>query len=132
MRALLLSGTLSAPSPADTLEPNATAGSPTTTFAGAARRPSSARPCTASCACTCALVGGGAGLPPPACVCMGSISTPNITSAGGTTSSSSAAPVKSSMYTWRYRGANCAAPPGISPTIWRSARRAAQRFTAGG
>eukprot|EP00965_Chrysotila_dentata_P243441 6205422-Pleurochrysis_carterae.AAC.1 len=82
-----------------TLKPNATAGSPTTTFAGAARRPSSARPSTASCACTFALVGGGAGSPLPACVYMGSISTP-ATSAGGATSSSSATPVKSSMYTW--------------------------------
>eukprot|EP00965_Chrysotila_dentata_P177150 5851018-Pleurochrysis_carterae.AAC.1 len=67
MSVLLLSGTFSAPSLAPTLKPNATAGSPTTTFAGAERKPSSARPSTASCVCTCALVVGGAGSPPPAC-----------------------------------------------------------------
>eukprot|EP00965_Chrysotila_dentata_P128786 4257533-Pleurochrysis_carterae.AAC.1 len=62
---------------------------------------------------------------------MGSISTP-ATSAGGATSSSSAAPVKSSMYTWRYRGASCAAPPGMPPSLCSCARLAAQRPTAGG
>eukprot|EP00965_Chrysotila_dentata_P037261 1239880-Pleurochrysis_carterae.AAC.1 len=44
--------------------PSATTGSPTATFAGAARSPSSASPSTASCACTCARVCGGAGVPP--------------------------------------------------------------------
>eukprot|EP00965_Chrysotila_dentata_P067751 2242051-Pleurochrysis_carterae.AAC.1 len=62
---------------------------------------------------------------------MGSIVTP-ATSAGGSTSSESAAPVKSSMYTCKYLGANCAAPAGMSPPRWASARRAAQRATAGG
>eukprot|EP00965_Chrysotila_dentata_P110047 3636318-Pleurochrysis_carterae.AAC.1 len=36
------------------------------------------------------------------------------------------------MYTWRYRGASCAAPPGMPPARCLSARRAAQRATAGG
>eukprot|EP00965_Chrysotila_dentata_P055668 1846598-Pleurochrysis_carterae.AAC.1 len=63
---------------------------------------------------------------------MGSIVTP-ATSAGGSTSSESAAPVKSSMYTCRYRGASCAgAPSGIPLRRWTSARRAAQRAAAGG
>eukprot|EP00965_Chrysotila_dentata_P183728 6066517-Pleurochrysis_carterae.AAC.1 len=62
---------------------------------------------------------------------MGSIVTP-ATSAGGSTSSESAAPVKSSMYTCRYRGASCAAPPGMPLCRWTSARRAAQRAAAGG
>eukprot|EP00965_Chrysotila_dentata_P054729 1817299-Pleurochrysis_carterae.AAC.1 len=44
--------------------PSAMTGSPTATFTGAARRPSSASPSTASCACTCARVCGGAGAPP--------------------------------------------------------------------
>eukprot|EP00965_Chrysotila_dentata_P061323 2032007-Pleurochrysis_carterae.AAC.1 len=55
--------------------PSACTGSPTTTLAGAACSPSSARPRTASCACTCALVPGGAGAPPVADVCAGSITT---------------------------------------------------------
>eukprot|EP00965_Chrysotila_dentata_P148902 4917447-Pleurochrysis_carterae.AAC.1 len=61
---------------------------------------------------------------------MGSIFTP-ATAVGGSTMSESAAPVKSS-YTCRYLGASCAAPPGMSPPRWASARRAAQRATAGG
>eukprot|EP00965_Chrysotila_dentata_P044004 1462628-Pleurochrysis_carterae.AAC.2 len=93
--------------------------------------PSSARPSTASWACTCARVAGGAGSPPPACVCMGSIVT-SATAVDGSTTSESAARVKCwSMYTCRYLGASCAAPPGMSPPRWASARRAAQRTTAG-
>eukprot|EP00965_Chrysotila_dentata_P106216 3507754-Pleurochrysis_carterae.AAC.1 len=56
-----------------TFMPSAVTGSPTATFAGAARRPSSASPSTASCACTCARVCGGAGVPLSASVCLGSI-----------------------------------------------------------
>eukprot|EP00965_Chrysotila_dentata_P008390 273400-Pleurochrysis_carterae.AAC.1 len=48
MSAFLFSGILSAPRPASRLNPSATAGSPTTTFAGAACSPNSARPSTAS------------------------------------------------------------------------------------
>eukprot|EP00965_Chrysotila_dentata_P067537 2235593-Pleurochrysis_carterae.AAC.1 len=44
------------PSARPTLMPSATTGSPTTTFAGAACRPSLASPRAASCACTCARV----------------------------------------------------------------------------
>eukprot|EP00965_Chrysotila_dentata_P067715 2240767-Pleurochrysis_carterae.AAC.1 len=64
--------------------PRATTGSPTTTLAGAACRPSSASPSTASCAWTCARDPRGAGLPPAAAVCGGSITT-CVTHAGGRT-----------------------------------------------
>eukprot|EP00965_Chrysotila_dentata_P143140 4729673-Pleurochrysis_carterae.AAC.1 len=67
--------------------PRATTGSPTTTFAGAACSPSSASPCTASCACTCARVPRGAGVPPAAAVCVGSM-VMSATSPGGSTASS--------------------------------------------
>eukprot|EP00965_Chrysotila_dentata_P170857 5639479-Pleurochrysis_carterae.AAC.1 len=64
--------------------PRATTGSPTTTLAGAACSPSSAMPSAASCACTCARVSGGAGRPPAAAVCEGSIVMCD-TSGGGRT-----------------------------------------------
>eukprot|EP00965_Chrysotila_dentata_P010879 353879-Pleurochrysis_carterae.AAC.1 len=76
--------------------PSATTGSPTTTLAGAAHSPSSARPSTASCACTCARVSRAAGVPPAAAVCTGSIPM-SATLAGGATVSSSETPEKSSM-----------------------------------
>eukprot|EP00965_Chrysotila_dentata_P005661 186097-Pleurochrysis_carterae.AAC.1 len=98
--AFLFSGMHSVPPSAPTLNPSAVAGSPTTTFARAACKPSSARPSTASCACTWALVVGAAGRSPSACVWMGSI-VAAATSAGGVTVSVSVAPVKSSMCTWR-------------------------------
>eukprot|EP00965_Chrysotila_dentata_P097591 3225230-Pleurochrysis_carterae.AAC.1 len=64
--------------------PRATTGSPTTTLAGAACSPSSASPSTASRAWTCAREFGGAGSPPTALVCVGSIAT-CATHAGGRT-----------------------------------------------
>eukprot|EP00965_Chrysotila_dentata_P140914 4658476-Pleurochrysis_carterae.AAC.1 len=54
------------------------------------------------------------------------------TSVGGLTSSLSAAPAKSSMYTWKYRGASCAGSPGIPPSRCRCVRLSAQRCTAAG
>eukprot|EP00965_Chrysotila_dentata_P226047 6195159-Pleurochrysis_carterae.AAC.1 len=93
----LPSGQRSRPSRIPRLMPSATStGSPTTTFAGAACRPSSFSPSTASCACMCTRVPVGAGVPPPASVWMGWMST-SATPAGGVTGSSSATPVKSSM-----------------------------------
>eukprot|EP00965_Chrysotila_dentata_P016573 549301-Pleurochrysis_carterae.AAC.1 len=68
MSSRLPSGHRSRPSRTPRLRPSATTGSPTTTFAGAACRPSSFSPSTASCACTYARDPGGAGVPPPASV----------------------------------------------------------------
>eukprot|EP00965_Chrysotila_dentata_P058855 1952954-Pleurochrysis_carterae.AAC.1 len=111
--------------------PSATTGSPTATFAGAARSPSSASPSTASCACTCARVCVGAGVPRSATVCRGSM-TMWATHAGGCTVSSRDTPVKSSMYTCTYLGSACRASAGSSPHLCSSLRRAIQRSTAGG
>eukprot|EP00965_Chrysotila_dentata_P176862 5841339-Pleurochrysis_carterae.AAC.1 len=86
------SGTHSRPSSRRTLMPRATTGSPTTTLAGAAWRPISASPSAASCACTWARVSGGAGRPPAAAVCRGSMAKCS-THAGGRTVSSSETPV---------------------------------------
>eukprot|EP00965_Chrysotila_dentata_P008157 266420-Pleurochrysis_carterae.AAC.1 len=91
---LLPGGHRSRPSSTPRLMPSATTGSPTTTFAGAACRPSSFSPSTASCACTCARVPGGVGMPPLASVWTGWMSMP-VTHSGGVTGSSSATPVKS-------------------------------------
>eukprot|EP00965_Chrysotila_dentata_P019146 638038-Pleurochrysis_carterae.AAC.2 len=91
-RPLLPSGTRRRPSSRSTLIPRATTGSPTTILAGAAWRPISASPSAASCACTCARVPGGAGRPPAAAVCRGSI-TMCSTHSGGRTVSSSETPV---------------------------------------
>eukprot|EP00965_Chrysotila_dentata_P047326 1570223-Pleurochrysis_carterae.AAC.2 len=46
--------------------------------------------------------------------------------------SSSAAPVKSSMYTWMYRGARCSAPSASRPSFSSRSRLADQRRVAGG
>eukprot|EP00965_Chrysotila_dentata_P000104 3755-Pleurochrysis_carterae.AAC.1 len=51
---------------ASTLKPRAVTTSPTSTFAGAACKPSSASANTASRACTCTLLCSGAGVPPAA------------------------------------------------------------------
>eukprot|EP00965_Chrysotila_dentata_P079992 2638372-Pleurochrysis_carterae.AAC.1 len=68
------------PSACETCSPRAVTGSPTTTFAGAAWSPNSARPSTAICACACALVPSAAGTPPPARVCTGSMRAPRSSS----------------------------------------------------
>eukprot|EP00965_Chrysotila_dentata_P171343 5654711-Pleurochrysis_carterae.AAC.1 len=78
------------------LIPSAVTGSPTTILAGAACSPSSLSPSAASFACTQARDVARAGVPPAAAVCTGSMSTPS-TLAGGSTSSSRATPVRSSM-----------------------------------
>eukprot|EP00965_Chrysotila_dentata_P153560 5075455-Pleurochrysis_carterae.AAC.1 len=54
------------------------------------------------------------------------------THAGGCTTSLRDTPVKSSMYTCRYRGSACRASAGSSPRFCSSLRRAVQRCTAGG
>eukprot|EP00965_Chrysotila_dentata_P054035 1793516-Pleurochrysis_carterae.AAC.2 len=102
-RALALRATQQ-PFPLATLDPNAVTGSPTTTLAGAACSPNSASPATASCACTYTRVPGAAGSPPAAHVCTASITTCD-SRAGVGTLSAGAAPVKSSMKTFRYLGA---------------------------
>eukprot|EP00965_Chrysotila_dentata_P184157 6080389-Pleurochrysis_carterae.AAC.1 len=71
----LLPGQRSRPVVAPRLKPMAVTGSPTVTLAGAACRPSSTRPRTASCACTCTRESSRAGVPSPAAVCTGSMCT---------------------------------------------------------
>eukprot|EP00965_Chrysotila_dentata_P245504 6206593-Pleurochrysis_carterae.AAC.1 len=93
---------------------SAVAGSPTTIFDGAACRPRSRSPNTASFACTQAHEVACARVPPPAAVWTGSMTT-SATLAGGSTSSSYATPVKSSMGTCRHLGYDCSAPTGSQP-----------------
>eukprot|EP00965_Chrysotila_dentata_P079864 2633872-Pleurochrysis_carterae.AAC.1 len=62
----LLSGQRSRPAVAPRLKPSVVTGSPATTFAGAAYSPSSARPCTTSCAWTYTREATRAGVPPTA------------------------------------------------------------------
>eukprot|EP00965_Chrysotila_dentata_P261948 6214419-Pleurochrysis_carterae.AAC.3 len=125
------SGQRSLSSCTPTLLPSAVTGSPTTTFAGAADSPSSRSPMTASFACTHARDAARAGAPPPAAVCTGSISTAS-TLAGGSTSSSRAMPVKSSIYTWMYRGAVCSPPSFNWPDRCARSLRTCHARAAGG
>eukprot|EP00965_Chrysotila_dentata_P085600 2823840-Pleurochrysis_carterae.AAC.2 len=94
--ARLPSGQRSLSSATHTLIPSAVTGSPTMTLAGAACRPSSRSPTTASFACMHARDVVRAGAPPLAVVWIGSIVT-LTTSAGGSTSSSSANPVRAAL-----------------------------------
>ncbi|MFN9943528.1 MAG: hypothetical protein ACK56I_29050, partial [bacterium] len=61
----------------------------------------------------------------------------SATAGGISTRSRSAAPLKSSTYTCRYRGERCEPTPrwphgGSSPRSWRAVRSATQRVAAGG
>eukprot|EP00965_Chrysotila_dentata_P199223 6179249-Pleurochrysis_carterae.AAC.1 len=70
-------------------------------------------------------------VPPPTCVCTASITYPSSVSGTGTLSHS-ATPVKSSIYTCKYRGASCSAPPPSAPAACRAALRSPQRRAAPG
>eukprot|EP00965_Chrysotila_dentata_P176060 5813182-Pleurochrysis_carterae.AAC.2 len=69
----LPSGQRRRPLTASTWKPSACTASPTSTFAGAAWSPSSASASTVSCAWTWTLLACGAGVPPAALVCAGSM-----------------------------------------------------------
>ena len=111
--------------------PSPMTGSPATTLWGAASRPTSLSPATVSCACTYTRVLGLAAVPPSDRTCSGPMLIPR-TSSGSVTGSSSAVPMKSSMYTCRWLGIACACALGSSPRAWAARRSLIQRRAAGG
>eukprot|EP00965_Chrysotila_dentata_P017977 596939-Pleurochrysis_carterae.AAC.1 len=60
------------------------------------------------------------------------MASPPSSVGGSRTLSSSATPVKSSMYTWMYRGARCSAPSASRPSFCSCSRLADQLRAAGG